>query len=358
MRQIFYLPVLCVLILASCTSGYKKGEGGLEYKIVSDGKGQQLENGNFLQAHITQMYKDNKKGDTVLSETRELMPQVVPFDSAQMPPASYKILRQLRKGDSLVMRILTDSVFKGAGQQIPPFMRKGSYLYTTVKVLNIFKTREQADSANAAELKLARPMIRKKQQEDFEKQSAEIEKTFAADKAQIDKDSKIIEDYLAKNNIKATKGKWGTYVVIHTAGTGDKITNESVATVNYTGKTLDSMKTFDSNVDPKFQHVEPYQVTVGQLGGPTGVITGWTDALLQMRKGDKATVYIPSTLGYGVNGRLPQIKPNDILIFDMEIVDVQTEEQMMAQAEEKRKQEQVKMQAMMDSLKNASANKK
>lgn len=357
MRQFFYLPVLCVLFLAACSPGYKKGEGGLEYKIISDGKGQQLENGVFFQAHITQMYKD-KNVDSVLSETREMMPQIVPFDSTRMPPASYKILKQLRKGDSLVMRITTDSAFKQAGQPMPPFMRKGAYLYTTVKILNIFKTAEQADSANAAELKLARPLIKKKQHEDFIKQSAEIEKTFVANKPQIDKDSKIIEDYLAKNNLKATKGKWGTYVVIHTAGTGDKITHESIATVNYTGKTLDSMKAFDSNTDPKFQHVEPYQVTVGQLGGPSGVITGWTDALLQLRKGDKATVYIPSTLGYGKSGNPPSIQPDAILLFEMEIVDVQTEEQLMAQAEEKRKLDDVKLKAMMDSLKNASANKK
>ena len=357
MKQLFYLSVLSVLFLTACTSGYKKGEEGLEYKIISDGKGQQLENGNFFQAHILQEYKD-KKGDTVISDSRELMPQIIPFDSAKMPPASYKILRQLRKGDSLVMRILTDSVFKGGGQPMPAFMHKGSYLYTKVKILNVFKTSAEADSANLAEVKLARPLIKKKQQADFDKHVAELEKTFAENKTQIDKDSKIIEDYLAKNNIKATKGKWGTFIVIHNEGTGDKITNESIATVNYTGKTLDSMKVFDSNIDPKFHHVEPYQVTVGQIGGPEGVITGWTDALLQLKKGDKATIYIPSSLGYGKSGRMPQIKPDDILIFDMDIVDVQTEEQMMAQAEEKQKKDQEKMKMMVDSLKNASSNKK
>ena len=357
MKQFFYLPVLCILFLAACSPGYKKGEGGLEYKIISDNKGIKLVNGNFLQVHVIQEYKD-KKGDTVLSDSRELMPQIVPFDSLRMPAASYKILLQLRKGDSLVMRVLTDSVFRVGGQPMPPFMHKGNYLYTRVRVLNIFKNSGEADSANLAEVKLARPMIRKKQKEDFDKHVAELEKTFIAFKPQIEKDSKIIEDYLAKNNIKATKGKWGTYIVIHTEGTGDKITNESVAKVNYTGKTLDSMKVFDSNVDPKFGHPEPYQITVGQIGGPEGVITGWTDALLALKKGDKATIYIPSSLGYGKSGRMPKIKPDDILIFDMEILEVQTEDQLMAEAEAKQKEDQAKMKAVMDSLKNASGNKK
>ena len=354
MKSIYYLPVLCILFLSACSSGYKKGDDGLEYKIISDGKGKQLESGNFLQAHIIQEYKD-KKGDTLLSDTRELMPQIVPFDSNRIPPASYKILKQLRNGDSLVMRILTDSAFKTGGQPMPLFMHKGNYLYTKVRIVNIFKTSEEADSANVAELKLARPLIQKKQQEDFQKKSAALQKTLAADKAQVDKDSKIIEDYLAKNNIKAMKAPWGTYVAIHGEGTGDKITNQSVATVNYTGRTLDSMKVFDSNIDPKFQHVEPLQVTVGQI---EGMIPGWIDALLQMKKGDKATIFVPSSLAYGRNGRAPGIKPDEILMFDMDILDVQTEEQMMARAQEKQKLEKAKMQVMMDSLKNATANKK
>ncbi len=358
MKQFFYLPVLCILFLAACSpAGFKKAGEGLEYKIISDGKGMKLENGYFLQVHVRQEYQDSK-ADTVLSDSRDMMPQIVPFDSNSVPPTSYKIIRQVRVGDSLVMRIMTDSAFKSPTQPMPPFMHKGGYLYTKVKILNIFKTSSEADSANLAAVKLARPLIKKKQQEDFAKKVAALEKDLAQNKAQIDMDSKIIEDYLAKNNIKATKTKWGVYVAIHSEGTGDKITTESIASVNYTGKTLDSMQVFDSNIDPKFQHVQPIQVNVGQIGGEGSVMPGWIDALLQMKKGDKATIYIPSTLAYGPGGRMPKIKPNAILIFDMDVVDVQTEEQMMAKAEEIQKNEAVKQKALIDSLKNASTNRK
>ena len=359
MRQFFYLPVICALFLAACTSGYKKGDNGIEYKIIADGSGNKLVSGNFIQMHITQQYKD-KKLDTVLGNSRDMMPRIESFDSAGTPLAYFKILTQVRKGDSLVIRILTDSAYKDASPQqpMPPFMHKGGYIYTTVKVLNIFKTREEADSANAAEVKLARPMVKKKQMEEYIKQVAAVEKRLAGEKAQIDMDSKIIEDYLAKNNIKATKIKWGTYVAIHAEGTGDKITNESVATVNYTGKTLDSATVFDSNVDPKFQHVGPYEVIISQLGQSNSVIPGWIDALLQLKKGDKATLYLPSSLAYGKQGRMPTIKPDAILIFDMDVVDVATEEQMMAKAEENQKKMQEAQKAVIDSLQKASANKK
>ena len=78
---------------------------------------------------------------------------------------------------------------------------------------------------------------------------------------------------------------------------------------------------------------------------------GWTDALAKMKKGTKATVYIPSSLGYGKNGKMPKIKPDANLVFDMEIIDVISEDVAMAKAEEKRKASEEARQRMMDSLK-------
>ncbi len=355
MKQFFYLPVFSMLLLASCSSGYKKGDKGLEYKIISSGSGKTLVQGDFLQIDVQQMYKGKKK-DTLLGDSRDLMPQLVSFDTATTPPAYVKILKEVRRGDSVVIRILSDSAYPASNPQpMPPFMEKGGYLYTTLKVLNIFKTREEADSANKAEVKLAMPKIKKKRMEDYNKQLVEFEKKLAIDNGQIAQDSKVIEDYLTKNNIKATKAKWGTYFTIHSEGTGDKITSESIVTVNYTGKTLDSGKVFDSNIDPQFQHVEPFQVTMNQL--TRGVIPGWLDALMQLKKGDKVTIYIPSSLGYGSHGNPPKIGPNANLIFDIEITDVDTEEQLMAKEEENQKKMKEKEKMLQDSLKNASGGK-
>ncbi len=183
----------------------------------------------------------------------------------------------------------------------------------------------------------------------------QIEKQLATDKAQIDKDSKLIDEYLAKNNIKAVKTKWGTYVAVTTEGTGANLTSNDIATVNYTGKTFDSSKVFDSNIDPKFKHVQPYDVNLGQMGG---VILGWSDALLQMKKGTKATTYIPSPLAYGKEGRMPNIKGDAILVFDMEVVNVTNAEARMAEEEAMQKQAQEAQKHFTDSLQKANQNKK
>lgn len=314
MKQLIYLSAICMLALGACTGSFKKGDNGLEYKIISSGSGKAAAYGNFMQIHIKQVYGGTK--DTVLMDSHDYMARIQPLDTVSMPMAYYKVLKQLRKGDSAIVRFLTDTIFKDPNNPIPPFMKKGKYLYTHIKVVNIFETREQADSANEAEAIVARPKIYKKQVE-------QIETELAGKKAQIDADSKVIEDYLAKNNIKAQKGKWGTYIAISNEGTDEKISNMDVASVNYTGRTLDSGKVFDSNIDPEFKHPEPYDVKVGEL---SGIILGWIDALHQLKKGSKATVYIPSSLAYGPGGNGEKIKPNENLVFDMEVVDVLNEQ--------------------------------
>ena len=314
MKQFIYLSAICMLALNACTGSFKKGDNGLEYKIISSGSGKTIGYGNFMQIHIKQVYAGAK--DTVLMDTREYMSRIQLLDSVSTPLAYFKILKQMKKGDSLVIRLLTDTVFKDPKNPMPPFMKKGKYLYTHVKMVNFFETKEQADSANNAETLMAKPRI-------FKKQMEEIEKGLVDKKALLDADSKAIEAYLTKNNIKATKAKWGTYVVITTEGTGEKLSARDIAIVNYTGRTLDSGKVFDSNIDPKFMHVQPLEVNLGELGG---IILGWTDALMQLKKGTKATIYVPSTLAYGEAGNGEKIKPGENLIFDMDVIDVTNEE--------------------------------
>jgi FKBP-type peptidyl-prolyl cis-trans isomerase len=57
----------------------------------------------------------------------------------------------------------------------------------------------------------------------------------------------------------------------------------------------------------------------------SGTIVGWQIGFLEMNKGTKATLFIPSGLGYGdediYTGFDRHIPANSILVFDVELLD-------------------------------------
>jgi FKBP-type peptidyl-prolyl cis-trans isomerase len=106
-------------------------------------------------------------------------------------------------------------------------------------------------------------------------------------------------------------------------------TNDNVATIknvaktgdtvsmNYTGR-LQNGTVFDSNVDPKFKHVEPFVFTLGA----GQVISGWDKGIVGMKVGEKKTLTIAPSDAYGANGIPGVIPPNSTLIFDVELVSI------------------------------------
>lgn len=80
--------------------------------------------------------------------------------------------------------------------------------------------------------------------------------------------------------------------------------------VHYTGWLLDGTK-FDSSVD----RGKPF--TFSLTGG---VIQGWLEGVASMKVGGKRKLIIPPDLGYGKRGSPPTIPPNSVLVFDVELL--------------------------------------
>ena len=134
--------------------------------------------------------------------------------------------------------------------------------------------------------------------------------------AQQFKDDKVLRAYFATNNIKPKKTIWGLYYTVTEPGDGPKIKAGNIVSLYYTGRFLDG-KIFDSNIDSSSRHGEGLTVEVGS----GRMIKGMDDGIQQLKKGGKATLYLPSPLGYGAaekNG----IPANSILIFSIEVADV------------------------------------
>jgi FKBP-type peptidyl-prolyl cis-trans isomerase len=85
--------------------------------------------------------------------------------------------------------------------------------------------------------------------------------------------------------------------------------------MNYTGA-LEDGTVFDSNVDPKFGHVEPF---VFQLGAGQ-VIPGWDKGIVGMKVGEKKSLKILPEDAYGATGVGGIIPPNATINFEVELV--------------------------------------
>jgi FKBP-type peptidyl-prolyl cis-trans isomerase FkpA len=301
-KQFFYFLVLLTVAVVSFTScknnaGYRKTKSGIMYKIFSDGKDSLVKPGNIMKLNFTIKIGSS---DSVLQTSVGKSPLFVPLQG-DVPADAYspiEVFSMLRKGDSVVIVQMVDTILKKSQQPLPPFFKKGDKLITIIKVLNVFTSQDLATKDKEAET---------------EKERARVEKEVETD---LIKGNADMAAWLAGKNITATKTGRGTYVVIKDQGTGMQADSGRYVTVRYEGRTLADGKIFQSTMDPK---ARPYTFKIG-VGG---AIAGWDEGLPLFKKGGKGTLYIPGPLAYGKNP--PQGSPfklNEPLVFDIDVVDV------------------------------------
>ncbi|MEM6980721.1 MAG: FKBP-type peptidyl-prolyl cis-trans isomerase [Planctomycetota bacterium] len=104
----------------------------------------------------------------------------------------------------------------------------------------------------------------------------------------------------------------GVQIKVITRGTGASPKVDDTILVHYTGTHIDG-SVFDSSV----QRDEPMTAQLDQM------IPGWKIALPKMKTGGKWKIFIPSELAYGTRGRPPVIEPNEALIFEVELLEIQ-----------------------------------
>ena len=106
----------------------------------------------------------------------------------------------------------------------------------------------------------------------------------------------------------------GLQYKVETMGTGAKPVATDTVKVHYRGTLLDGTE-FDSS----YARNEPISF------GLNRVIAGWTEGVQLMPVGSKFMFYIAPDLAYGEGGGGP-IPPNSTLIFEVELLDIETPE--------------------------------
>jgi FKBP-type peptidyl-prolyl cis-trans isomerase len=125
---------------------------------------------------------------------------------------------------------------------------------------------------------------------------------------------KFLEENAKKEGVITTES--GLQYKIDSVGTGALPGEQDIVTVNYEGRLING-EVFDSSIE----RGTPAEFNVNS------VIPGWTEALKMMPVGSKWTLYIPSELAYGSRQAGPKIKPNSVLVFDVELLSTRPSEE-------------------------------
>jgi FKBP-type peptidyl-prolyl cis-trans isomerase FkpA len=285
----FLLPFAALLILNACTTegekntNYQVTESGVKYKVLeSDTTRPKLENGQVVSLKMTYGTKD-----TIFFNSNEIPDKIMKLEMqpSGFPGDFYEVMGMFYMGDSAEFFINAESFFlKTAGfREIPEFAKDAEELIFNVRIVKSQSQQEMQDE-----------MI------------AEMERMR-------DDEAELIKEYIENNNYNVEPTESGLYVVITEKGKGPKPKNGETVKVHYTGKLLDG-KVFDSSVT----RGQPFEFPLGQ----GRVIRGWDEGIAQLNVGSKATLIIPSQLGYGERGAGRDIPPYASLVFEVELLDI------------------------------------
>jgi FKBP-type peptidyl-prolyl cis-trans isomerase len=123
----------------------------------------------------------------------------------------------------------------------------------------------------------------------------------------------VWRNYLAEL-IEPKRTASGLGYIIHEHGEGIRPRPGQLVEVHYIGLLSKDGKKFDES----FRGGKSFRFNLGQ----GQVIAGWDEGIGLLQVGDRATLFIPHTLGYGRQGIPRVIPPSSELVFYVELVSV------------------------------------
>lgn len=233
----------------------------------------------------------------------------------------HTIFGQVTNGQDVVNKIAQDDVILKITIE-----RKGNAAkaFNAPKVFADYYTNKAEDDKKQAAIDAET----KKKQADIE---AEAKRVYQEKYAGV---IAVKKAYLATEKATATTTKSGLVYKITQKGTGEKPKEGTTFYFNYSGYFEDGTL-FDSNYaevcktygkyDTNRDAQNGYKPYPFEAGKKDGMIPGLVEAMDIFSLGEKAIIYIPSSLAYGESGAGGVIPPNATLIFEIETMENKTE---------------------------------
>ncbi|WP_028296321.1 FKBP-type peptidyl-prolyl cis-trans isomerase [Olivibacter sitiensis] len=302
MKKSFFIAAIAALSMAvtSCQK-FTDGAGGMKYKIIDGDSKEKIQEGDFISMGAI----IKTEGDSTMYDSYEMgQPAFLTAQKPQFQGDLFTALEMLGEGDSAIFKLDLDTMTAKSGQPRPENL-KGKYMIYTFKINKVIKKANKKD-------------------EDFNK---EIETFFEGEKEKAkNSEAGKIESYLKKNKLDVKTTASGLKYAIEKEGEGAPAKVGDTIVVHYQGQFLGG-KTFDTSIkevaekenmyNPMREPYEPMKLPIG-VGA---VVPGWDEGLMLLPKGTKATLVLPSKLGYGENGN-QMFPPYTPLAFKVEIVNI------------------------------------
>ncbi len=261
--------------------------------------------GDWININMIYMGKSGGK-DTLLYDSKVFMKGATLI--LQLPPPDFKNdlfenIGGMSAGDSITFQVNTDSLFLKTfrAPQRPPFLDSNSMVTVHIKLIAI----ETSESMKM-------------------------------------KEENLLKKYLGDNNITVTPKESGIYLIEKVKGTGIRIDSGCMVRINLKVALIDGKLLFNSADRP-----DPIRFKYGKQFDTKGI----SEAFGTMNGGTVATVIVPSKMAWGDTGKGALIPPYSTMIYDVEVLDVQSK----ADYEKEQIQKKFIESLQKDSLKQAEA---
>ena len=158
-----------------------------------------------------------------------------------------------------------------------------------------------------------------------------VEEDSVTPEEKLDRNTTSIQSFLLSNSISDYDStESGIYYLVENEGNGESPLIGDTVVVNYTTMSLGSSvepsdigNNYGDIIYSTYYNEDSVEMSVGQLiNVPSTVTLGWIEALQLMQVGSRMVFFFPSELAYGVRGFPPFIGQDEVVVYDIELLEI------------------------------------